>query len=386
LEAGEDDLGRIAFKRDNKDFDIKVVVSDILMMSQNLIKNNQIEIKTKFSKTLPTPNCNKRTIRQIIDNLLTNAVKYSPRNSEVQIVVKYLNNKNSQTNQKPQIHIQIKDQGIGMSEEEIKIALSGKGTTIDKSALDKPIDSHGIGLPLVQRMVDEIEAKMEIESEKGKGTTIKLWFDIANNNSNDKSEPEIIDQSSVDKDNVDNNGNNNYDKDNKHNQDNQDSKDNKEGKRNNYNSNNNSDNNNIDNNHNKDNQNKTILIADDEEVNLIVLERPLIKSGYKVITAKNGKEVLEILQTQHCDLIFMDNAMPIIDGIQATKIIREGKLFTNNNNNSIPNPKQIPIIAYSGNSDQESKNQAMEAGMDDYLGKPFCASEALGLVRKYVWG
>jgi signal transduction histidine kinase len=192
IETGKFTLGSI------EECDLKSVIDRLLIFNKSFIKNHQITVQTNISPNLPKLKCDVRRLKQILTNLITNAVKYSPKNSTIIIdvrskkaVIKKDVKKTTPTKsgnvlarndhhqsglEQDQIVISIKDQGIGMSESEIKMALLGKGSQIDKSSLKKPIDSHGLGMPIVKQLVDLMKGQMEIESRKGKGTKISLEF------------------------------------------------------------------------------------------------------------------------------------------------------------------------------------------------------------------
>lgn len=106
-----------------------------------------------------------------------------------------------------------------------------------------------------------------------------------------------------------------------------------------------------------------ILVAEDNEVNSFYLKTILEQDGCIVSLAKNGQEVIEFCKKQEFDLILMDIQMPILDGISATQIIRkELKINT-------------PIIAQTANTVQKDIDACYEAGVLDYISKPFTISE-----------
>jgi signal transduction histidine kinase/ActR/RegA family two-component response regulator len=340
LNTENENLGIIKLD-DEQDCDIKELIEEMLILNQHFVRDQQVKIITKFQENLPTLRCDRRRFRRVIDNLITNAVKYSKRGGEVEVSCQLLVVSDRENKEKRQIQIIIKDNGIGMTQEDIKAVLAGNGKDVDKSDLDKPIDSHGIGMSIVVQIVEALGAKMEIESEKKKGTTVKLWFNMGDDNSDNK----LVSVIENENENV--------------------------GKLQALPA--------------KKKQvktkslkkPKTILIADDEEINLMLLERVLSGTDHKIIKAKNGREVLEILDQQKCDLIFMDIKMPEIDGLEATKKIRSGK-FKNKKH------QFIPIIAVSGNDDAQSKKKALRAGIDNVIGKPFAKKEVLDLVKKLL--
>jgi len=116
--------------------------------------------------------------------------------------------------------------------------------------------------------------------------------------------------------------------------------------------------------------NKTILIAEDEETNFSFLKIALEKQNIKVIRAKNGEEAIN-LSSNKIDLILMDIKMPIMDGYQATKLIKE------------KNPS-IPIIAQTAYALDNEKQQILDAGCDDYISKPVTFSKLMDILKKFL--
>lgn len=104
----------------------------------------------------------------------------------------------------------------------------------------------------------------------------------------------------------------------------------------------------------------TVLLCDDELMNRKVASKILNKEGFEVVEAQNGQEAIEILKTTKIDMILMDLMMPVMDGYEATALIKS------NNETSA-----IPLIVISALSDKQAIIKALELGADDYLTKPF---------------
>ena len=106
-----------------------------------------------------------------------------------------------------------------------------------------------------------------------------------------------------------------------------------------------------------------ILLAEDNDINQKVAATNLAKMGHSVVVANNGKEALNaIIKGEQYDLILMDGQMPIMDGLEATRKIREFE--------SLQNLKKTPIVALTAHAMTGDREKFMEAGMDDYLTKP----------------
>ena len=118
--------------------------------------------------------------------------------------------------------------------------------------------------------------------------------------------------------------------------------------------------------------NISILLVEDNDLNRMVAQNSLRYFNCKVTEAENGFEALEILRKQKFDVILMDVQMPEMDGIEATRIIRnEFKLTT-------------PIIALTANAFKTEIEKCREAGMDDYITKPFDETVMIETIAKQV--
>jgi CheY-like chemotaxis protein len=111
-----------------------------------------------------------------------------------------------------------------------------------------------------------------------------------------------------------------------------------------------------------------ILLAEDHHINRKLCLLMLNELGGNADTAENGREVLELLQQKYYDLILMDCNMPELDGYEATKIIRQMEKEKSGS-------RHIPIVALTANALIGERERCLAAGMDDYLAKPFTASE-----------
>ncbi len=114
----------------------------------------------------------------------------------------------------------------------------------------------------------------------------------------------------------------------------------------------------------------TVLICDDQPDIVNALKKYLAPENYTLLTAYNGQEALEAVRQQEVQLILMDVMMPKMDGITATKKIRE-----------ISN---VPIILLTAKSESQDVVQGLNAGADDYVTKPFVPAEVLARVRSQL--
>lgn len=120
---------------------------------------------------------------------------------------------------------------------------------------------------------------------------------------------------------------------------------------------------------------KTILIAEDSSVILNLTKKILELQNYKILTAKNGGEVLKQVESNKIDAILMDLNIPVKNGMDCTREIRAHK------DKQIAN---IPIIAVTGNANNYSMEDFKEAGINDYLPKPLDFDALVLTVKKYT--
>ena len=116
----------------------------------------------------------------------------------------------------------------------------------------------------------------------------------------------------------------------------------------------------------------SILIAEDNEINQLLLKKQLSGFDYVADIASNGQEAIEMMKLKAYDMILMDVQMPILDGISATKVIREDISF-----------KQPIIIALTANAMKDDKQKCLEAGMNDYLSKPISVAGLKKVIVKW---
>lgn len=112
---------------------------------------------------------------------------------------------------------------------------------------------------------------------------------------------------------------------------------------------------------------KRVLIVDDEPRYLRLLEANLRTEGYEVLTAQDGQQAVDVFSTQPIDLVLLDILMPHLDGFGATQRIRE---FSS-----------VPIILLTAKGEEQDRVRGLDIGADDYLVKPFSATELLARVR-----
>jgi len=246
-------------------------------------------------------------INTVLRNLISNAIKYTDKNGSITIKTEKKHNK---------INISITDTGVGISSESIPklFDLEHNYTTLGTDN-EK---GTGLGLVLCKEFIEINKGKISLESEKNIGTTffIELPDSLPKNKtlSDDKSADSKIDNSKK------------------------------------YN----------------------ILVVEDEEVNYLIIEAVLQNEKVTLLRAKNGREAVDICnEILNIDLILMDIRMPIMNGFEATKIIKQ----------KYPH---IPVIIQSAYCSNEDYRKALLSGSNDFLEKPLRKNHVLDVLNKFI--
>ncbi|MFO7655589.1 MAG: ATP-binding protein [Bacteroidales bacterium] len=251
-------------------------------------------------------------VKQILSNFISNAIKFTEK-GEI-IVGSYL-----QENKK--IVLYVKDSGIGIKKENLQYVFNRFWKIEDDNS--KFYGGTGLGLAISKRLTELLNGEIWVESEFGKGTTFFLSLNL--NNAEENDEFEINTTASV-----------------------INLKD--------FNL-----------------ANHTIAIAEDEEDNMVLLHEILKNTGAKLISFKNGQEIVHFFSRndhENIHLVLMDLKMPKMNGFKATQLIKS--------------KKNIPVIAQTAFATAEDLKKIKQAQFDDYIIKPIKADMLLEKIRKFI--
>ncbi len=313
LDTNQIDSGEFKLKKiDN--YSVEELIKRMVILNKGIAMKYKVDIKSDVENNITPLQCDIVRVKQIFTNLINNAIKYNKEFGEVKITAKYLANKN-------QIYFSIKDNGVGMSEDEIKNILSGR-LEKNNSKTTRIIDSHGIGMPIVLHLLKLHNAKIEIISKENIGTEVKLYFPV-NNGENSATQTK---------------------EGNKHKQ-------------------------------------KSILMVEDNPVNIKITSTLLKRAGFVSMHAFNGQEALKILDNteNNFDLILMDGEMPVMNGFDTTKAIRDGSCFKN-----FKNFKEIPIIGLMSCGDEETIKKSLKSGMNEHVEKAKANQRLLNVIARFL--
>ncbi len=120
----------------------------------------------------------------------------------------------------------------------------------------------------------------------------------------------------------------------------------------------------------------TVLLVEDNPVNVMLAQAMLEQMGFKVFTVCDGQQAVDWLRDQYCDVVLMDCTMPVMDGFEATRLIRQREQSERR--------VYVPIVAVSASSISDERATCIQAGMDDFLAKPFSADALRDMIFKSI--
>lgn len=260
--------------------------------------------------------CDRLRIRQVILNLLSNAIKYTPDGGCITLTVK---ESESGLAGSARYSISIKDNGMGMSDEFAKTVF--EQFTRERNSTVSGIQGTGLGMAIVKNLVDLMGGSIEMHTKQNVGTEIILSFDFH------------IEES--------------CESETKH-----------EIKTYNF-------------------EGKKILLVEDNELNREIATAILEDTGCIITTANDGSQAVEAARNAKdgdIDIILMDIQMPVMNGFEATRLIRGlGTPIAN-----------IPIIAMTANAFEEDREAAIKAGMNEHVGKPIDVDNLKTVMARFL--
>ncbi len=292
-------------------YDTCSLFHDLRISMENRIGHSGLELIYDIDQDIP---CKLKgdmgRIRQVIINLVNNAIKYTEKGS-----VRFSVHVRQKNTDKVMLYYEVADTGIGIRKEDQKILFDAfQRVEMDRN---RYVEGTGLGLTISQNLVNMMGGVIEVESEYGKGS--RFFFTI---------EQTIIDPTPVSA--VNYNGQ-------------------------------------------KDNVTEKeaeclfiapeahILLVDDNELNLVVAKELLKPLRMQIDTAENGLQAVKMVRDGQYDLVLMDHMMPVMDGIEAAKAIR-----------ALPEDKyqKLPIIALTANAMVDARKEFLNAGMNGFVAKP----------------
>ncbi len=298
--------------------DLRKLGEELSVMVEPRARESEVEYRMDCSK-LKNPYVlgSAVHIKRILMNLINNAIKYSKESGgEVCLTIEEVDSDPKQA----VYAFVVQDNGIGMSEEFQKNMYGAFEQ--EKITARSDYQGYGLGLTIVSHLVKKLGGMIELESEKGKGSTFTVMIPLQLD-----TEPEVRVDDDASESNI-------------------------EGMR--------------------------ILLVEDNEFNMEIAETILTDAGAVTTPARNGRIATELFAeaaVDSFDIILMDIMMPEMDGVEATKVIRAMNR---------PDAKNVPIIAMTANAFVEEIKRCKDAGMNEHIAKPLDIEKLIVRLGKYA--
>lgn len=303
------------YKPEEDKFSLTRLLDQVKEEFKNETDNKGIKIQVNIDKRLPQLFIgDKGSLRIVLRNLLSNAIKFT-HEGHVALIVKP---EKSLKNSRLTIRFEVKDTGIGIKDVYInKIFESFSQVDISTT---KNYQGTGLGLAISKRLVEIMKGKIGVQSAEGKGSV--FWFVIPLKV--EVPEEETFDESRII----------------------------------------------------ELLKEFRILMVEDNLINQKISKVILEKSGCKLDVANNGKEGLEKYKENPYDLILMDIQMPVMDGLEATRKIRQFE--------KKQGERHAFIVALTANAMESDREKAKESGMNGFIAKPFNPKELLKILHDFI--
>jgi PAS domain S-box-containing protein len=299
-----------------------VVISNVYQASlrfiQQIALSKKIEITSTFDNAVDTLQADERRLKQILVNLLNNAVKFTPEGGQVGLEVE-------SDELQSVVRFTVWDTGIGISPKDME-RLFRPFVQID-TRLARQHEGTGLGLALVARLVEMHGGGVSVESTVGQGSrfTVTLpWQPGGAVEQKGQGAGKIEEMPPHPPATL---------------------------------------------------PSCTVLLAEDNEANIDVIQDYLEFNGYRIIVARNGIEAVEQAKAERPDIILMDIQMPVMDGLEATRLLRA---------DDTPDVATLPVIALTALAMPGDRERCLKAGANDYLGKPVSLAKLLSAIENQL--
>ncbi len=308
LDLSKIEAGKLSLEKTK--FNLKSAIETIHNITASKAYEKNLDFSVDLNRDCPADLIgDPLRLNQILINLIGNAIKFTDKGSVTVAVRSERQNDPS----KIKLFFTISDTGIGMTDDQVK-KLFQPFTQAEESTTRR-FGGTGLGLSISKRLIELMGGRIWVESEPGKGSDFyfELPFDIAHTQAGDNppgsdsaqpAQPSFNDTDSV--------------------------------------------------------KGLKVLLAEDVLINQLVAVKILQTAGVQVTIAENGKEAVEKAKSGEFDAIFMDVQMPVMDGLEATRQIRQ-----------TANIQDIPIIAMTAAAMLSDVRKCLDAGMNDHIAKPF---------------
>lgn len=304
-------------------YETAAFLQDVVNMTSVKAKQKQLDFQVETDPKLPSVLCGDEVRnRQIIVNILNNAVKYT-RQGRVKLLVGGIREEQAFA-----LKMQVEDTGIGIKKEDLDKLFDGfQRLDLEQN---RNIEGTGLGLAITHNLLEQMNGHMEVSSEYGKGSVFTVYL-----------MQEVVDESPV------GDFRQKFKEVAKQGEEYRESFTAPDAK---------------------------VLVVDDTEMNLMVVKALLKKTDIQVVTCLSGRECLELVTKEQFDVILLDHMMPDMDGMETLERLK----------GSENQCRSVPVIALTANAIVGAREEYIKAGFSDYLSKPIEGAELEKMLFEYL--
>jgi PAS domain S-box-containing protein len=314
-------------------FSLRDLCDSVTTLFMPLAGDKGLELKHSIAPSLPEKVIgDEKRMQQILFNLVGNSIKYT---SQGRVSLELAALSPAEKEQNLQLCFRVQDTGIGIPEDKLK-SLFEPFMQVDGS-ITRSYQGAGLGLSIVRRLVELMDGDISIQSRVDEGTSVQVVLPVglpaeSAPVGHEKAAPGHSAEKGL-----------------------------------------------------------HILLAEDEPSGQLFIKRLLQSAGHRVTVAENGEEALNLLPEHDFDCVLMDIQMPVLDGVQATKRIREmereaevseGQEKDTGQDIPVSQNSSIPIIALTAHAMAGDREKFLEQGLNDYLAKPVDKEELLAALER----
>ncbi|MDK9707163.1 MAG: response regulator [Desulforhopalus sp.] len=322
IEAGRLHLEKIAF-------DPRTVILSVVDLQHFQAEEKAIRLSSDISLDVPhgvigDPN----RLRQILLNLVSNAIKFT-QYGEVVLTCRRSDAKVTADDQLVNLHFSVRDTGIGVDKD--KISLIFDAFTQADSSTTRKYGGVGLGLNICSKLVHMMDGRIWVESEPGQGSTFHftcLFSAEVAKDAKDDEPGESIDSFSATS---------------------------------------------------REEEAGTVLVVEDDQTNQWVIHEILTHEGYAVINVADGDAALKECAARSFDLMMLDLKLPGMDGYEVVRQIRRREDLA-----GVSKENRLPIIALTGMASEDERVRCLQAGMNDFLAKPFVVLDFIAKAKRLI--
>jgi len=313
LDFSKIESGKMTLER--RKFSTKKPFKEVSQLLYEKSIENGIDLKIIFDENLPRFFIGDIVrIKQVASNFLSNALKFTSSGGSVHLCVEFLEDTK-------ELKFSVKDSGIGIDDSNIKKIFDS--FTQEDTTTTRKFGGTGLGLSISRALIDSMEGRIDVQSVVGEGSTFSFYLPLLEADSSDETDSVYLEKIDFEKE-----------------------------------------------------LNSKVLLVEDNKTNQMLVDIMLEDLGLDIKIAQNGLEAVEMFKKEKYDIILMDENMPKMSGLEATKVIL--------NLEEEQSLQHTPIVALTANALATDRARFLGAGMDEFVSKPIDKELLIRVLHRFL--